>query len=62
MDRRDWPVKVYRNFETPGADDAAFYASLSPQERIQIMIDLLPPEHREQRLDRTPRITKRPLD
>lgn len=60
MDRKDWPTKIYRNYETPDADDAAFYAALTPQERIQIMIDLRSPEDVEQRLDRTPRITRRP--
>jgi hypothetical protein len=60
MERKEWPVAVYRNFVTPDADDRAFYTRLTPAERIRIMIALLPPEHREQRLDRTPRITRRP--
>lgn len=51
---------VYRDFETPDRDDRAFYAALTPAKRIRIMIELLPPEHREKRLDRTFRITRRP--
>jgi len=60
MERKDWPTTVYRDFNTPDQDDRAYYASLTPAQRIEIMIGLLPPEHREQRLDRTPRITRRP--
>ena len=60
MERKDWPVAVYREFETPDRDDRAFYAALTPAERLRIMIALLPSEHREQRLDRIPRITRRP--
>ena len=59
MHRKDWPVAVYRDYETPDRDDRAFYAALTPAERIRIMIEMLTPEHREQRLDRTPRVSRR---
>ena len=35
MERKDWPVAVYRDFETPDGDDRAFYAALTPAERIR---------------------------
>lgn len=60
MDRKDWSTTVYRDFQTPDDDDRAYYDALTPAERLKIMIALLPPEHREQRLDRTPRVVRRP--
>lgn len=59
-DRSHWPVKVFRTPEEAEADDRAFYASLTSKQRIDMMFEIIGDHDPEPRLDRVPRITKRP--
>jgi hypothetical protein len=59
-DRSNWPVHVYRTPEDADRADDEFYAQLTPQERIALMFEIIGDNDPERRLDRIPRITKRP--
>lgn len=39
--RRDWPVTVFHSHQEADEADEAFYASLTPQERLDIMVELV---------------------
>lgn len=57
--RSQWPAKIYHNRETDEADKKAYYRSLTPQQRLEILFELTKIDGPEPRLDRTPRITQR---
>lgn len=50
-------VAKFRSFEEAEKADCDFYRKLTPEERLKILLDLLP-HGSEQRLERVYRITK----
>ncbi|MEX0718699.1 MAG: hypothetical protein WD066_19045 [Planctomycetaceae bacterium] len=59
------PLRVFDSFEKADEADRAYYASLTPQERLDVMLELIR-RHREslgeaaQRLERVYRVVERP--
>lgn len=57
-------VRVFKSFEEAEAADRAYYRSLTPEQRLEILFELITPdegcdEAPEERLQRVYRITQR---
>ena len=58
MDRDKTPAKVFRSFEEAEQADRDFYRSLTPEQRIEILLQLIAQHGPRARLERVFRISK----
>lgn len=58
MQRDDTPVKIFRSFEEAEQADREFYRSLTGQQRLDILLQLIAQHGSPKRLERVFRIVK----
>ena len=58
MTRQDRQVSVFRSFQEADDADRAFYRSLTPEQRLDILLELISQHGRVKRLERVYRIVK----
>jgi len=56
--RENMPVRVFRSFEEAEKADREFYRSLTPEQRLNILLQLIAQHGTPQRLERVFRIVK----
>jgi hypothetical protein len=54
----DTPIQVFRSFEEADKADREFYRSLTPQQRLDILVELIAQHGPSQKLERVYRIVK----